>query len=375
MPVLGQLFGYTPDFMNRAVQRTLQIAQADMQRPLTQEEAAAVAEHQYRALATVSYGQPLAVMAGVYRAYQTHGSYRFPFYKPDKKTFDPNKLAFLQGRPAQLTRHALRYGTYALLSNSVGKVLVLSYAVSVQAARTFRDPRLQEMNKERIAAAAARARLLRERRGEVVGQPGAAAPRKVADGAAGPPAPVDEASPSSGPVMEVMDSGSGMLSDSEMRAQEVRQRVSAERRPTSNRAASFEVDKVAPPPVNLGDDIDDVSPTGGSGAANNSSESSAWERIRRGASASQAPQSQSGGQKQGSSSRAWSQARADGMNQEEQREGSSSPSDSFSYASSAEERQRTRAEAQKAFDEEVERERRGGDFSSGGRTSGYGRRD
>ena len=51
---------------------------------------------------------------------------------------------------------------------------------------------------------------------------------------------------------------------------------------------------------------------------------------------------------------------------QEQHEGSSSE-DSFSFSSSDEEKGYAKAEAQREFDERVEKERRGGDFSNDGR--------
>jgi hypothetical protein len=118
-------------------------------------------------------------------------------------------------------------------------------------------------------------------------------------------------------------------------------------------------------------DFDDASPTAGQGMRADTAQQSgsAWERIRRG--------SKSGGQSGGSSwptnnqeaspqSRESAWAKLQNNTQPEQRQGLTT-GDSFAFSKSDEERSLAKDEAQKEFDARVERERRGGDFNSGGR--------
>lgn len=145
----------------------------------------------------------------------------------------------------------------------------------------------------------------------------------------------------------------GILSDGQMQQKEVQAQPEARRSPTENRASTFQIGKVARQPKNFGDDFDDASPTGGSGAGD-AGGGSVWERIRQ--------QSASGSS---SVSEPSTRGRGRGV-RSEQHEGSTS-GDSFSFSSSEEERNYAKDEAQKEFDERVEKERRGGDFSDGRR--------
>ena len=151
----------------------------------------------------------------------------------------------------------------------------------------------------------------------------------------------------------------GVMSDSQMRTQEVRAQPEKAKSPADNRPSTFQTEKASRQPKNFDDDYDDASPTGGRGAmddgdAGGSGEGggSVWERIRR--------QQASGGSSPPAQSRG---RRMDGVGQEQQ-EGSTT-GDSFSFSRSEEERNYAKDEAQREFDERVERERRGRDFSSG----------
>ncbi|KAL9631457.1 MAG: hypothetical protein Q9164_005882 [Protoblastenia rupestris] len=170
----------------------------------------------------------------------------------------------------------------------------------------------------------------------------------------------DDASPTGGMGMDAFDFGeeeeerekkalggagsdTGLMGDREMREREKRMQAGSRggRRPNT-----FEIEKAERQPQGFGNsgfDDDDASPTGGTGAMDPSYDgTSAWERIRQGSS--------SGGS--GSIPR-----RRGGVVQEQQ------GGDSFSFSSSDEEKSYAQSESQKAFDERVEKERRGGDFS------------
>ena len=111
------------------------------------------------------------------------------------------------------------------------------------------------------------------------------------------------------------------------------------------------------------DPFDEASPTGGPGARADTSprqpqrqQGSAWDRVRQSSGRGPAGRQTDSGQPQ-EQSRGWAGVR----------EQAQSPTASADYAFSKgdEERSLARGEAQKEFDALVERERRGGDFSSG----------
>ena len=105
-----------------------------------------------------------------------------------------------------------------------------------------------------------------------------------------------------------------------------------------------------PPPY------DDASPTGGSFPLNEDKNSggSTWDRIRRNAASGQAQPDQR------------SHHNTARPIQREQSE-SSTLGDSFSFSSTDEERQLAKTEAQREFDDRLERERKGGDFEDRGK--------
>jgi len=373
-PIVGPLFGYTNARLAQAINARIAGAAHVLGRAPTPDEAAALAYWRAKALATASWGRPLGVAAGCYRAYQTAGSFRFPFLTPDKETFNPDSFGYgvrLQGARARFLWHVLRGSSYALVGSWVAGLLVGTYAATVSAVGEHQDPRLQDYIKavlEKTRQTAAR------QRGEAVGHVGdpTGQGRRSAselyrestktvgaddDSVAGE----DDASPSAGSMADAYGYGSTAeegkslaMSDGQMRNQEVRQQASARRSPTGNTASTFGVEEVERQPRSFDDDHDDTSPAGGEGASMDSGSSggSVWERIRKQAGSSP------------SSSGRGSFGRGDrrGGVQQGQRQGSTD-GDGFAFSSSEEDRQLAKDEAQKAFDERIERERRGGDFS------------
>ena len=122
--------------------------------------------------------------------------------------------------------------------------------------------------------------------------------------------------------------------------------------------------KTAPPPPPRTDDFydaqDDASPsaenmTDASDAGRPAGES-AWERLRREASSNTSDPSRSGAR------------RSTRMTQRPPREEQPAGGDSFSFSTVDQDRSLAKEEAQRVFDERLEKERRGGDFG-GGRSS------
>ncbi len=144
-------------------------------------------------------------------------------------------------------------------------------------------------------------------------------------------------------------SNTGLMSDSQMRAQEARQQPSPSESPTESRASTFRVDKVETQPSSFGDDFDDdASPTWRSNPGDEQA-SNSWDRIRRRAQQQVSEQQSEGGG-------GWDAIR-------KQQDVGSTAGDSFTFSSAAQERQLAKDEAQKEFDARVERERQGGGFN------------
>ena len=277
--------------------------------------------------------------------------------------------------------HVSRGVAYCFVGAFLAPLFVSSYATSVSAVGKIQDPRMQDANREIREAAERDQRQIREaaeRFGDIVKQADARREGRMQNlprerdqgkGRRGGGAEVDDASPTGGGMLDMgIDeeqgrlSGagdmSGVLSDGQMRSAEAKARAAAGQNPAGNRAATFQREKVERQPKDFasdfGSDFDDASPTGGSGTMDGDG-GSVWERIRQ----------QSASEPSRSSIGRGRAIRGSGVRQEQQ-EGSTS-GDSFSFSSSDEEKGYAKAEAQKEFDERVEKERRGGDFSSDGR--------
>lgn len=370
-----------------------------VQRPLTRTEQEALAYHSARGLAAASWGPTMGIAAGVYRTYATRAEFRWPVSgkliseapaegEVQRGFWDGEKMRaggreIFKGVSAQAKANALHVArgfAYCLIGVFFVPLVVSSYAATVSAVGELRDPRLQDVNRGVREATMREMKQKQEKAGEIAKQPGDARRIPTRDRAqtsrnrAGP-TEVDDASPTGGAsiMMDmVMDDEQqrltgdmgGVLSDGQMRTAEARARPLP---PTSNRAATYQPEKVErEQPKDFASDFDDASsPSGGSGAMMDGSGDggggSVWERIRQ--------QSASDPSSSSSSSNVGRGRGAIGSGGVQQ-----PGDDSFTFSSSAQETSYAKSEAQKEFDERVEKERRGGDFNSSSSGDGLGRR-
>ena len=284
IPILGPLFGYTPDKMQKVIKFHHDAITKIVNRPLDPDEASAIAQHTSRGLALVSYGSPLGMAGGFYRAYNTRQTFRLPFWKPDLGKHNADEWLFLRGVQARAARHTLRFGAYGILGSWIGRWFMASYATAVTSVAELRDPRLAEVNQARIAQ-------VRERRGVPPTREDQhpAQGRRPGSQTVGRSGDHDDASPTDGladqdDMASLKGAGDGVLSDTQMHAQEeVQQQQQQQRASTSwpqgpSRAATTGFDEIA----------DDSSPTTGS-EAEERGDGSAWDRIRRGAGPTSSP--------------------------------------------------------------------------------------
>ena len=398
LPILGPLTGYTPARKVAHIQKRFAQLSETIRRPLTESEQTAIAYYTAKNFAISSYGPTAGVAAGAYRAYATRAEFRWPMYgkiisdapaegEVQKGFWDGQKMRaggkeILQGVSSQAKAnllHVSRGWAYCLIGWYFVPLFVGSYAATVAAVGEVRDPRLQECHRGLREAVGRDQKQRKERAGEIAKQtdarregrmPNFPSPREKDQGRGRRDGgfEVDDASPTGGAMMDMgMDeeqervSGAGgmggVLSDGQMRTAEAKARPQPGQSPASNRAATFQMEKVERQPKDFGSDFDDASPTVGSEGMDggDGSGGSVWERIRQ----------QSASEPSGSGMRRGRGTKGSGV-QQEQQDGSTT-GDSFSFSSSDEERSYAKAEAQREFDERVEKERRGGDFTSGGR--------
>jgi hypothetical protein len=305
---------------------------------LVKDEADALAFIIAKSQQTLSWGDSLGLSVGLFRCYQTAESFRFPFYKPDLTKFDPDTLGGWKGPRARMGWHIARALPYGITGLFLGGILAKSIAATTFAVSISRDPRLKDFdNAIRYKA--------KQKVGDVKGSPRQPAPTPTPREKPYPPKVLqeDDMSPQSGSY-----SDGGMLSDSQMRAQESRQRPDEGWSSTEDRDISISMDRAASQPKNSSRSYEDASPTAATSGSGGPRES-AWDRIRK--------QSATGQQQPGSTSRGAAERSAWGT-----QGGSYTQGDSFSFSSTEEERQLAKAEAQREFDARVERERQGKDF-------------
>ncbi|KAL8931086.1 MAG: hypothetical protein Q9208_000189 [Pyrenodesmia sp. 3 TL-2023] len=387
LPVLGPLFGWSEASMTNVAAQRVQYYVKTVGRPLTRKETEALIFHTYKAMAISSYGSPIALGIGLLRAYRTRENYRIPFYGALKSAdgwFNGERLRIM-GQELVLSGwnragiHIVRGGLYGGLSTILGSLFIASYTTTVAIVGEMRDPRLQALTQERKRAErkgpqwekieinkAPRGPEQQMGQAEATGQVGATRQPQDPLGQGNTSAAdlwkrhrkdigaQDDASPSAGTEFYGEDletqaaTNTGLMSDSQMRAQEARQQPSPRDSPTESRASTYQMDKIERQPTSFGDDFDDdASPTRQSNGEE-SQGGNAWDRIRR--------QAQQQSSESNTRIGGWDAIRRE-------QEVGSTTGDSFTFSSAAQERQLAKDEAQKEFDARVERERQGGGFN------------
>lgn len=387
LPILGPLTGYTTRTITSLIRHRLADVSSTINRPLTQPEEAAIAFHTAKNASIVSYGPTLGVAAGLWRTYSTRAEYRWPFYGKIISTGEDASQGFWDGERMRIrgteilkgvdanvkaaALHTVRGTAYSILGWVAVGSFVAAYGATVAAVGELRDQRL------RAVTEAMRAKVAKERREKTVDGAGARQQRGVPSGGfegrgegmgtARARTDDDDASPTGGMMDLDVDAEQGrlngardmggILSDGQMRTAEKKARPSQS--PAGNRAATFQMDTVERQPKNFGEDYDDASPTGGSGAtAGGADGGSVWERIRQ--QSSSEPTANPSPSSGSSRKQRWRGV------QREQQEASPTGEELFAFSGSEEERNDAKDEAQREFDEGIEQERRGGDFGGGG---------
>jgi hypothetical protein len=369
LPVIGTFMGFSDYAVRFKTETTLKFAEGKLGRQLYPHESQALAFHIYQLEQTKSYFAAAGAAAGTYRAYATMATNRYPFYQPKIDSMDPNKFVFLRGPMAQVGRHVWRFSLYLLVAGQMGSIIGQFIAQPLAAVATSKDPKLEQFGNELKAAAAAapakqqaQGREIQERRREFERQtrnPDNMGPSPQASWGKQPSAQTeDDMSPTAGneawgSQASAAGSWDSFSSQSDQnlpqRSQGPPSSEAGTRKPPPRRAP-----QASPSPF----DDDDASPTGGlfQDELNYGSQAqeqprpgeSTWDRLRRGG----APVP---GQRPPQTQRQESERR-------EQR-GGSTLGDSFTSVEGEDVRKRERERAQREFDERIERERQGRDFT------------
>lgn len=355
LPVIGAFMGFSATAVRIKTETTLEYAERKLGRNLNPAESQALAFHIYQLEQTKSYFAATGAGAGAYRAYSTMAKNRYPFYQPKAESIDPNKFGPIKGPMASTARHAWRFSLYLLIAGQMGSIIGQLIAQPLAAVNTSKDPKLEQFGNELRAASAtaekkttAQGREIQERRREFERQTrerDGMGPAPQASWGRRPPAQAsdDDSSPTAGNEAWGSQPSSAGSWDSYSAGQPPQQ--PSPRQASNTSSSPF--------------DDDDASPTGGlfQDEVNNSQSQqharpgeSTWDRLRRGG----APQPVQ---------RPPQQSRRAEPERREQREGST-VGEAFTFVEGDEERRRERERAQREFDERIERERQGRDFTS-----------
>ncbi|KAK6595231.1 hypothetical protein H4I95_10589 [Botrytis cinerea] len=321
LPLFGPLFGFNDAFLTKIINARIQNTSKITQRPLRQEEIDALAFHTAKILRINSFAPVAGLSAGIYRAVQTAPTFRFPFYQPNLEVFNSSvfphaKMPYIKGPPALIAWHAFRGLCYAYIGTTVSKLL-------------FGGDSQTPM------------------------KPGQGQPQPQTRNTQG----YDDASPTGDAQWSEEDNAPGSAQTTPQAFPQTKSWPP--RKPVPAQAPAQEEEK----PFDL---FDDASPTNGQGMDTEPTTpqysrqtGSAWDRIRRG----EKPTSNSTTTSSQPPRSGW--ATVQNKTPKASSDGTSS-ADSFAFSKTEEERNLAQVEAQKEFDARVEKERRGGDFSSGG---------
>ncbi|KAH0536400.1 hypothetical protein FGG08_006725 [Glutinoglossum americanum] len=146
-PSLARFFGYSPESLQRLLHHRLTLTSQRLQRPLTRPETDALIFWTARNYTIGSYGPLLGTAGGIALALRTRSEMTFPFYRPGRETVEGMKAGRIGGwelgSRGVMGWQAVRGLTYGALGSWFGRVVVAGYAVGVAVVGESGDERLR----------------------------------------------------------------------------------------------------------------------------------------------------------------------------------------------------------------------------------------
>lgn len=151
-PIIGPLLGRGKESLANELQKRMVVMSAFQRRRLSQDEVDAFVYHTGKANAIASWGFPVGIMGGLYRANATKEQYGSPFtgsMKSENGWFDGQRIKLmgrevLRGDNARNFVHALRTVNHVSLHAGLVGLAAAIYASVVQFNGETNDPRLQD---------------------------------------------------------------------------------------------------------------------------------------------------------------------------------------------------------------------------------------
>ncbi|KAI1748586.1 hypothetical protein F4782DRAFT_516618 [Xylaria castorea] len=342
-------FGVSDLFRVLTVLKKVSTHSKGAQRPLTGVEATAIGEHTAHSLRILAWSQPLSWIFATAAAFAGRRTFKFPFYQPKMKRFDPfsfptKRTPFLRGTKAAFMWQTIRLFAYVYITSIPTVIVFTSITETSFEAHVMRDERLAPLTEEiRRNTEHSIEQRLRRRVGDGAHQDGQTSQ--------------EDGSPNYATQSSTAFERPSSATESSQTAYPSRPYRSQEN--TSSGLGSRREDDDS----DLVDD-DDASPVATPSRGRempSSSSGSSWDRIRQQARSGNPnwEKGDSSGQEQG-----WAQLRQDKTRNPRD---PNFKTDSYSYSNDDEERERRNYEkeqAQKEFDALLEAERHGDGSSS-----------
>jgi hypothetical protein len=148
LPFFAPWFGLTTSWHRSEVGKALGQLSVVAGRPLDPTEADLIAYYRSVACRRQTWASPLVAFGTAYMTYRGRDTFRFPFYTPKASWFNPMSFpgrtrSIAKGTPAVMIWHALRFTAYYTILKTFVAPFVHSYALTSFAASVTFDKRLQ----------------------------------------------------------------------------------------------------------------------------------------------------------------------------------------------------------------------------------------
>ncbi|KAI1204047.1 hypothetical protein F5X97DRAFT_9056 [Nemania serpens] len=153
LPKLAPVFGGSDAARARWVMHEVAAHSTYVQRPLTSAEANAVTEHSAAAYRYAAWTLPVTIGIATATAFSGRRTFKFPFYQPKMKKFDPfsfptRRIRLAKGFSAVAMWHSVRMVTYASLLLIPTSMVLISISITSFKQHAIRDPRLSRLIEE-----------------------------------------------------------------------------------------------------------------------------------------------------------------------------------------------------------------------------------
>lgn len=330
MPFWGYTGGFTEQWQHKAVGPRVAAAYIAGGRPLTESETEALSYWWGRSAAMQGHQVPLYLASTVYFQYKARATWRFPFYQP--KDFNPHvfpskNMPVLKGDGARLLWRFVQTASYYTVSRIAAASFFASWAMSATSANIARDDRLKQWVHDAMENTK----------------------KQMAQGHRG----IETMRQDTSKVQVGMGGGETHRVPQDWRTQDQDQDRAQDQAQTPPTAPRPQTLPQYQPQATIQDDPfddDDASPVApvarrqqAQSAAPTPAPGTAWARLRKGQVPRQEGSTQSG---------SWDKARQNSSQDANQQQ-------SYSYSESDEEKVHAQQQAQKDFDQMLEKERQG----------------